>query len=180
MFSQALRIDLLAAETPRAYQARAERLRQRFDANPSAQTSPCTLVIDDIQAAPQLLDVVHSLLEERPGLRFVLTGTSPRKLRHGAANLLGGRLVTASMTPFMASELGSAFDLDRALAIGLVPLIWQASAQRRSKGWRWKPWWYTTCARTASCGARAAASASGAPVQTWRWIMWCKAAICSG
>jgi predicted AAA+ superfamily ATPase len=57
----------------------------------------------------------------------VLTGSSARKLRHGAAILLGGRLVSASMPPLMASELGSSFDLDRALAIGLVPLIWQAS-----------------------------------------------------
>jgi len=48
------------------------------------------VVIDEIQKAPQLLDVVHALLEERPELRFVLTGSSARKLRHGAANLLGG------------------------------------------------------------------------------------------
>jgi|688.fasta_scaffold72715_4 predicted AAA+ superfamily ATPase len=126
VFAQALRIDLLAPETRRAYQARPERLRQRIDADPVAHTSPCTVVIDEIQKAPELLDVVHALLEERPGLRFVLTGSSARKLRHGAANLLGGRLVSASMPPFMASELGSSFDLERALAIGLVPLIWQA------------------------------------------------------
>lgn len=84
------------------------------------------MVIDEIQRAPQLLDVVHALIEERPSLRFVLTGSSARKLRHGAANLLGGRLVSASMPPVMAAELGSAFELSRALAIGLVPLIWQA------------------------------------------------------
>ncbi|MFM9102970.1 MAG: ATP-binding protein, partial [Cyanobium sp.] len=127
VFAQALRIDLLAPETRRAYQARPERLRQRIDADPVAHTSPGTVVIDEIQKAPELLDVVHALLEERPGLRFVPTGSSARKLRHGAANLLGGRLVSAAMSPFMASELGSSFDLERALTIGLVPLIWQAS-----------------------------------------------------
>jgi len=123
VFPEALRIDLLAPEVLRAYQARPERLRERIGAAPDAHT----VVIDEIQKAPQLLDVAHSLLEERPGIRFVLTGSSARKLRHGAANLLGGRLVSASMPPFMASELGSAFDLSRALAIGLVPLIWQAT-----------------------------------------------------
>jgi predicted AAA+ superfamily ATPase len=46
---------------------------------------------DEIQKAPQLLDVVHSLVEERPHLRFVLSGSSARKFRRGAANLLGGR-----------------------------------------------------------------------------------------
>jgi len=123
MFPLALRIDLLAPELLRAFQARPERLRERIAAEPEAHT----IVIDEIQKAPQLLDVVHSLLEEQPELRFVLTGSSARKLKHGAANLLGGRLVSASMPTFMAAELGAAFDLSRALKIGLVPLIWQAA-----------------------------------------------------
>ncbi|MFM1900150.1 MAG: hypothetical protein RLZZ216_726 [Cyanobacteriota bacterium] len=48
------------------------------------------VILGWVQKAPQLLDVVHSLVEERAGPRFVLTGSSARKLRHGAANLLGG------------------------------------------------------------------------------------------
>jgi predicted AAA+ superfamily ATPase len=86
-FLQDLRLDLLAPEVLRAYQARPERLRQWIAAEPEAHT----VVIDEIQKAPQLLDVVNALLEERPGLRFVLTGSRARKLRHGAANLLGGQ-----------------------------------------------------------------------------------------
>lgn len=125
-FPGALRLDLLAPEVLRAYQARPERLRERIAAHP-AGTPLQTVVIDEIQKAPQLLDVVHALVEEQPQLRFVLTGSSARKLRHGAANLLGGRLVAASMPPFMAAELGAAFDLPRALEIGLVPLVWQAA-----------------------------------------------------
>ncbi|MCP9811587.1 AAA family ATPase [Synechococcus lacustris Maggiore-St4-Slac] len=74
MFPLALRIDLLAPELLRALQARPERLRERIAAEPEAHT----IVIDEIQKAPQLLDVVHSLLEEQP--------------EHGAASLLGGRL----------------------------------------------------------------------------------------
>jgi predicted AAA+ superfamily ATPase len=124
-FPGALRLDLLAPEVLRAYQARPERLRERIAAHPAGPPLQ-TVVIDEIQKAPQLLDVVHALVEEQPQLRFVLTGSSARKLRHGAANLLGGRLVAASMPPFMAAELGAAFDLARALEIGLVPLVWQA------------------------------------------------------
>jgi len=122
-FPEALRIDLLSPEVLRAYQARPERLRERIDAEPGATT----VVVDEIQKAPQLLDGVHSLVEERPELRFVLTGSSARKLRHGAANLLGGRLVAAHMPPFMAAELGDGFNLERALEIGLVPLVWEAA-----------------------------------------------------
>lgn len=106
VFPEALRIDLLAPELWRAYQARPARLRERMGASPDAHT----VVIAEIQKAPQLPDVVHSLLEEWPGISLVLTGSSARKLRHGAVNLLGGRLVSASMPPFMASELGSVFD----------------------------------------------------------------------
>jgi len=121
-FPDALRFDLLAPDVLRALQARPERLRERIDAVANAST----VVIDEVQKAPQLLDVVHALVEERPDLRFVLTGSSARKLRHGAANLLGGRLVAAQMTPFLAAELGSDFDLQRALEQGLVPLVWRA------------------------------------------------------
>jgi hypothetical protein len=99
----------------RAYQARPERLRERIAAEEPGLT---TVVIDEVQKTPQLLDVVHSLVEERPELRFVLAGSSARKLRHGAANLLGGRLVAAHMPPFMAAELGEGFSLERAQQIG--------------------------------------------------------------
>ena len=87
MFPEAIRLDLFALDVLRTYQARPERLPDRLAAEPAA----ATVVIDEIQKAPQLLDVVHSLVEERPHLRFVLSGSSARKFRRGAANLLGGR-----------------------------------------------------------------------------------------
>lgn len=123
-FPDALRIDLLAPEVLRSLQARPERLAERIAARPPGLA---TVVIDEIQKAPQLLDVVHALVEQRRDLRFVLTGSSARKLRHGAANLLGGRLVALHMPPFMAAELGEGFALSRALEQGLVPLVWQAA-----------------------------------------------------
>ena len=85
-----------------------------------------TVVIDEIQKVPTLLDVIHRLIEEQRNVRFVLTGSSARKLRRGASNLLAGRLLQAEMHPFLASELGKDFELQQALRFGLIPLIWQA------------------------------------------------------
>lgn len=119
---QALWIDMLDPETFRLFQARPERLQERI----AAQTQVTDVVIDEVQKVPALLDVVHQLVEGARPLRFILTGSSARKLRRGAANLLAGRLTELNMHPFMAAELGEAFDLQRALEIGLVPLIWSA------------------------------------------------------
>ena len=122
---EAVRLDLLDLLDPAVLprdQARPERLQERLDAS----VGPQVVVIDAVQTAPQLLDGGHGLVERRPDLRCVLTGSSARRLRHGAADLLGGRLVSAPMPPFMAAELGEACVLERALKTGLVPLIWQA------------------------------------------------------
>lgn len=113
-------VDLLDPEIQRHYLARPERLRDLIAGRPEVTD----IVIDEIQKAPALLDVVHALAESDKRLRFVLTGSSARKLRRGAANLLAGRLAEARMHPFMAAEMGSSFDLRRALEIGLVPLVW--------------------------------------------------------
>ena len=118
----AYRLDLLDPEAQRLHQARPERLRERVAAEPGI----AMVVIDEVQKVPALLDVVHALVEEHPGLRFVLTGSSARKLRRGSLNLLAGRLVSASMHPFLAAELGADFSLERALRFGLVPLVWEA------------------------------------------------------
>ncbi len=120
---QALRIDLLDPASQRLYQARPERLRELIDGNPQARD----IVIDEVQKVPALLDVVHQFAESRPALRFILSGSSARKLRRGGSNLLAGRLLQAEMHPFTAHELGTDFDLRRALQIGLVPLVWNAA-----------------------------------------------------
>jgi predicted AAA+ superfamily ATPase len=80
------------------------------------------IILDEIQKIPHLLDEVHRLMElER--WRFALCGSSARKLRRGGANLLGGRAITLSMEGFSASELDRAFNLDRALNWGLLPMV---------------------------------------------------------
>ena len=81
------------------------------------------VIIDEIQRLPELLNEVHLLIEER-GIRFLLTGSSARKLRRGGVNLLGGRARETYLHPFVTVELGAYFKLDRALNCGLIPSIY--------------------------------------------------------
>jgi predicted AAA+ superfamily ATPase len=81
------------------------------------------VVIDEVQRLPDILNEVHRLIEER-GTRFLLTGSSARKLRRGGVNLLGGRARTRRLHPLSRRELASRFDLDRAIARGLLPSIY--------------------------------------------------------
>jgi predicted AAA+ superfamily ATPase len=81
------------------------------------------VVIDEIQRLPDLLNEVHRLIEER-GVRFLLTGSSARKLRRGGVNLLGGRARTRYLHPLTSRELGDLFDLAGALSRGSLPSIY--------------------------------------------------------
>ncbi len=81
------------------------------------------VVIDEIQRLPDLLNEVHRLIESR-GIRFLLTGSSARKLRRGAINLLGGRARIHYLHPLTSQELGDRFDLPRAVERGLLPSIY--------------------------------------------------------
>lgn len=81
------------------------------------------VVIDEIQRLPELLNEVHRLIEER-GVRFLLTGSSARKLRRGGVNLLGGRARTQRLHPLTYKELGKQFNLVRAVKHGLLPSIY--------------------------------------------------------
>ncbi|MBU1700594.1 MAG: AAA family ATPase [Candidatus Eisenbacteria bacterium] len=81
------------------------------------------IVIDEIQRLPELLNEVHRLIESR-GLRFLLTGSSARKLRRGGVNLLGGRVRTKFLHPLTYQELGDRFDLLKMASRGLLPSIY--------------------------------------------------------
>lgn len=84
------------------------------------------VVIDEIQKFPKLLDIVHLEIERKSAHRpfFVLTGSSARKLKKSGANLLGGRAFTFYLFPFTHIELGTSFDLQKALEFGTLPLAW--------------------------------------------------------
>ena len=123
VYPEALVSDLLAPDLERRYAARPERLLELIAGHPEAEI----LVVDEVQKVPQLLDVVHQIVETKQGPRFVLTGSSARKLRRTGVDLLAGRAMLRSMHPFMAAELGNDFDLDQALHQGLLPLVWDSN-----------------------------------------------------
>ena len=127
-YPDALWVDLLAPEVHRRYTARPERLKEVVAGSPGRKV----VVIDEIQRAPILLDVVHEIVETRRGApRFVLTGSSARKLKRTGVDLLAGRALVCSLHPFVAAELGSRFDFQRALKQGLVPLVWSSKRPKR-------------------------------------------------
>ena len=78
------------------------------------------IVIDEIQRVPELLNEVHELIESKR-YRFVLTGSSARKLRRKGVNLLAGRALTYHMHPLTAAEQGAAFQLVESLRYGNLP-----------------------------------------------------------
>jgi len=119
LFPDALRIDLLDPETVRSLSARPERLRELLAARPDARQ----VVVDEVQKLPDLLEVAHLLIEEKRNVQFIFTGSSARKLRRAGVNLLGGRAAQKSLHPFMAAELGSGFQLDEALRLGMLPVV---------------------------------------------------------
>jgi predicted AAA+ superfamily ATPase len=85
-----------------------------------------TVCVDEVQRLPFLLNEAHRFIEERR-LRFILCGSSARKLKQAGTNLLAGRALQRFLHPFMPAELGGDFDLDRALTYGTLPVIWSSS-----------------------------------------------------
>ena len=126
-FKDALYLDLLDPEVFRIYSANPERLRERLLAAPDV----ATVVIDEIQKIPQLLGLVHSLIEQRKKWQFILTGSSARKLKRTGVDLLSGRALLCRLHPFMATELGHRFSLDVALSVGLLPIVIDSDSPER-------------------------------------------------
>lgn len=102
----------------------------RFTNNPSLlyeeasrQPAGSWIVIDEVQRVPELLNEVHRLIEELDQ-KFVLSGSSERKIRRTGVNLLAGRARTRNMFPLTSGELGNDFDLERVLRYGcLLPAL---------------------------------------------------------
>lgn len=86
---------------------------------------PALVVIDEIQRVPALLNTVQSLVDRAAGrLRFVLTGSSARKLRRGGGNLLPGRIILERLHPLSVLEVDRPVDFDRALRLGMLPGVY--------------------------------------------------------
>jgi len=118
-FPDALFIDLLKPDVLQAYSTHPEKLENVVAGNAGKKT----FIIDEIQKEPALLSVVHSLIEKDKSNSFILTGSSARKLKRTAVDLLAGRAIKTTLHPFIAAELGKRFSLESALTIGLIPLV---------------------------------------------------------
>ena len=86
--------------------------------------------VDEIQRVPSLLNEVHRAMEERK-LKFILSGSSARKLKRGGANLLAGRALVKNIYPLLPAEIGADFDLEDALRYGTIPLIYTSDPGER-------------------------------------------------
>lgn len=102
---------------------------ERYSLNPSdlyteilALKNVDYIIIDEIQKIPKLLDIVHKLIESS-NKKFIMTGSSARKLRYGGANLLAGRAFIYNLFPFSCFEIIKDFQLDQALRWGTLPSI---------------------------------------------------------
>ncbi len=88
-----------------------------------AATRKPWIFIDEIQKAPRILDLVQSLIDQNQ-TKFILTGSSARKLKRGGANLLAGRAYSFFLHPLTVWELGTDFELISFLKFGGLPHVW--------------------------------------------------------
>lgn len=108
-------LDLLDSVTFRELHAYPERLRTMVEPGFTGW-----IVIDEVQKIPELLDEVHRLIEHE-NKRFILTGSSARKLKRAGVNLLAGRALRYHMHPLVIQEVKTDFSLEHALTLGMLP-----------------------------------------------------------
>lgn len=89
-----------------------------------AMTGRGIIAIDEVQRVPKILNAVQVLIDEQSPFRFVLTGSSARKLKRGHANLLPGRIIIEYLDPLTIEEMGDKYDIERALQVGCLPGIY--------------------------------------------------------
>lgn len=115
LFPDAIWFDLLMSDIYRRYQSDPKQFREVILANPLKSI----VIVDEIQKIPELLDEIHWLIVNHQ-VRFILSGSSPRKILRSGANLLGGRALRYELYPLIQSEIPE-FDLLKALNNGLLP-----------------------------------------------------------
>jgi predicted AAA+ superfamily ATPase len=113
-------VDLLRQDTFLRYVKEPGAFRREAEAQ--VRRGVGVIFVDEIQRIPALLDEIHGLIEAHR-VRFLLTGSSARKLRRGAANLLAGRAATRRLHPLTMAEQGDLFDLERTLRFGSLPPV---------------------------------------------------------
>jgi uncharacterized protein len=117
-FSNAVWYDLLDSREALRLEREPAALFQELSGCPRERW----VVLDEVQKVPGVMDEVHRLIEER-GLRFVLCGSSARKLKRGGANLLAGRALVERMFPLVSAELAGDFAAEKAIRFGTLPMV---------------------------------------------------------
>ncbi len=130
LFPDSYYYDLLLSDQYRRFIADPSIIRQECEArelNGNTQKHP--IIIDEVQKVPELLNEVHWLIENR-GLRFILCGSSPRKLKRSHGNLLGGRGIRYELFPLVYPEIPD-FSLIKALNQGLLPRHYMSKSPKK-------------------------------------------------
>ena len=128
-FPQSIIYDFLQTDLFLEFSKRPSLLRERLLAKES-QALKHPVILDEVQKVPQILDEVHWLMENK-GLRFILCGSSARKLKRGKANLLGGRAWRFEMFPLVSAELVD-LDLLKVLNHGMIPVHYLEDSSEKS------------------------------------------------
>ena len=127
LFPDAHFYDLLKSDLYKQLSQRPALLREELEL--TAKDSDL-VIIDEVQKIPELLDEVHWLIENKH-LRFILCGSSARKLKRCGANLLGGRAIRNVLFPLVSAEIPD-FDLIKAVNNGMLPPFYPlANPQKR-------------------------------------------------
>jgi predicted AAA+ superfamily ATPase len=126
-FQKAYRVNLLNESLYQSYLADISQFANEL----RTLESGSWVFVDEIQRLPNLLNEVHRFMEEKK-LQFILTASSARKLKKTGVNLLGGRALFKRMYPFFPAELGSAFDLEKVLNFGSIPLVWETPNKKET------------------------------------------------
>lgn len=124
-FPDDIYIDLLEAEVFNQLTANPQRIENFIPLNYKGW-----VILDEVQRVPELLNEIHRLIESKK-IKFILTGSGARKLRHNGINLLAGRALTYRLYPLTTMELGKSFDLQAALQFGHLPSVFNESNRRK-------------------------------------------------
>src|SRR3989344_5941625 len=122
--------DLLNPQLETELALNPNHLAEKLELVQKTQPEKKWVFIDEVQKIPALLDVVHSLIEQKHFL-FALSGSSARKLKRGHANLLAGRAYVFHLFSFTHYELGADFKLDEVLRWGSLPKVYESDDLNR-------------------------------------------------
>lgn len=132
--SRTLWVDLLDEDNYERYSLSPQLLDSELKQLAADKQLPRYVVIDEVQRVPRILNVVQKWIQSRKMI-FVLSGSSARKIRRGAANLLGGRANSYGLYPLTIKELGKQFNLQAVLEWGSLPEIFAMRTEREKRAY---------------------------------------------